>query len=240
MNRILSVCFLVLVVVVGVSIFVLDESAGKVKAAAQTNLPLQKGISVQMATTTHASPMPDADKDDAFIIAVTANGTIYRGIDLISLPELTEKFRSTPFRRDQALYIKADARTLYGTVLSVLEATSGLVPQVLLADQPQSMASGNIVAPEGLAVSVGSAFPSGTVATVVELRPSAQEVLIRINNDEISQSALDETLRRHFQKGDDKVVLLRASVHLPFAEVVRAIDGCRAAGARVYLAEPEI
>jgi biopolymer transport protein ExbD len=203
---------------------------------------LQKGISVKLAPARTASPMPRADSGDAFIVAVTASGSVYLGVNPITLPELTERARSTPFRRNQAVYIKADARTAYRNVLPVLEATCiGIVPQILLTSQPESTGSSSIIPPEGLAVSVGSAFPPGNIATVVELQPSGQQLpLLKINNDEISWSQLESTLRRHFEKGDDNVVLLRADGSLPFADIVRAIDRCRASGARVDLAESEL
>jgi biopolymer transport protein ExbD len=202
---------------------------------------MQPGISVELVPTHNASPRPEADSDDAFIVAVTAKGSVYLGVNSITLAELTEKTRSTPFRRGHALYIKADARTPYATVLEVLEATrtGGLIPQVLLTGQSASKASDTTTPPQGLDVSLGSAFPAGTVATVVQLLPSVEErALVQINHDQISWSELASTLQRHFQKGDDKLVLLRADVRLPFSDIVHAIDSCRAAGAKVYLAEP--
>jgi biopolymer transport protein ExbD len=204
---------------------------------------MQKGISVDLTPTRNASPMPGADSKDAFIVAVTADGSVYLGVDPITLSELTEKARNTPLRSSQAIYIKADARTAYGAVLPVLRATrsAAMLPQVVLTSQSESTESGRIVPPEGFPVSVGSVFPSGTVATVVQLLASDQQLpLLKINNDEISWSAFVSTLRQHFQKGDDRVVLLRVDASLPFSDIVRAIDDCRAAGARVYLAEPEL
>jgi len=199
---------------------------------------LQQGISVELVSTRHASAIPNADTEDAFIVTVTANGSIYLGVNPITLPELTQKTRSTPFRRDHAIYIKADARSPYAIVLPVLEATqsNGMIPQVLLTSQPESTQS-PVVSPQGLEISVGGGFPPGTVATVVQLLPSVESrPLLKINNDEIAWPALEGTLRQHFQKGDDKVVALNADVRVPFAEVVHAIDASRAAGARVFLA----
>src|SRR5215469_7979302 len=202
---------------------------------------MRQGISVELVPTHNASPMPEADSEDAFIVAVTANGSMYLGLNSITLPELSEKTRSTPFRRGHAVYIKADARTPYATVLEVLVATrtGGLISQVLLTSQPAPPGPGTMTPPQGLDVSLGSAFPSGTVASVVELLPSVEErPVVRINHDQISWFELESTLRRHFQKGDDKLVLLRADVRLPLSQVVQAIDSCRAAGAKVHLAEP--
>jgi biopolymer transport protein ExbD len=201
---------------------------------------LQKGVSVELAPTHNALPMLDADSEDAFVVAVTAKGSVYLGADLISVPELAERVRSTPLRRGQAIYIKADGRSPYGTVLPVLQATHnpGIAPQVLLTGQSESTPAGSIVSPKGLDVSVGSTLPVGTVATVVQLLPSGQErPLLKINDEQVSWAALASTLLRHFQKGDDKIVLLRTDLRLPFGDIVHAIDSCRAAGARVYLAD---
>ena len=213
-------------------------TAGTLATSAAAQSPvMQQGISVELAPTRNASPMRDADSQDAFIVAVTANGSVYLGIDPITLRELAEKAQSTPFRRNQAIYVKADARAQSASVLQVLEATRGLVPQVVLTGQSESTEPVNIVPPKGFDVLVGAGFPAGTVATFIELLPSVQQrPVIKVNGDEVSWSALESTLRRHFQKGDDKVVLLRADTRLPFAEVVHAMDNCRAAGAKVYLA----
>jgi biopolymer transport protein ExbD len=212
-------------------------SAGSFAPSAAAQTPaMQPGISVELVHTRSASPMPEADSEDAFVVAITGNGSVYLGVNLITLSELTEKARGTPFRRGQAIYIKADARTPFAAVLPVLQATGGVIPQVLLTNQSAPTENG-IVSPEGLNVSAGSAFPPGTVATVVQLLPSVQgRPLLRINNEETSWSALESTLRKHFQKGDEKTVLLRADVRLPFAEVVHAVDACHAVGASIHLA----
>ena len=57
---------------------------------------LQQGISVELVPTHSASAMPDADNQDAFIVAVTQTGSVYLGINPISVDELSEKARTTP------------------------------------------------------------------------------------------------------------------------------------------------
>lgn len=216
-------------------------SGGFAPSTAAQAPALQQGVRVELVNTHHASPMPEADGENAFIVAVTENSSVYLGVNLVTLTELTAKARSTPFKRGQAIYIKADARTRYASVLPVLQATGGVIPQVLLTSQSAPAESNGIVSPEGLSVSVGSTFPPGTIATVVQLLPSVEgRPLLRINNDESSWPALESTLRRHFQNGDQKTVLLRADTRLPFAEIVHAIDACNAAGAIVHLAAPGI
>jgi len=224
MNRSLLVCLIVAAI-----------SAAQVYA--QTP-PLRKGISVQMPVTRNASSVSQADNFDAWIVTVAADGKLYFGTDPMTLEELADWMKTHPRNRKAALYIKADARAPFGSVEKVLGIGRALEfnTPVLLTAQPEHNTPGTIVPPKGMGVSLGSA-PSGAIATVLQLLPSGQEPPLMINNDQTCWSALEGTLRQHFQNGDEKLVLLRADAGLPFAEVVRAIDSCRAAGAKVYLPE---
>ena len=230
MNRLLLVCLII------------AAFSAAAQAQAQTP-PLQKGVSVQMAVTRNASPMPDADNFDAWVVTVAVDGRLYFGAEPMTPDELAEWMKTHPRNREARLYIKADARAPFASVEKVLEI--GHVMQfdtpVLLTAQPEHNPPGTMVPPKGEDVSVGAASPSGIIATVVELLASGQQPLVRVNNDEISWSDLESTLRRHFEKGgDDKLVLVKAGGGLPFAQVVQAIDRCRGAGAKVYLAGSEI
>ena len=155
---------------------------------------------------------------------------------------MAEKVKSgLPSRTEKKLYIKADARTPYANVETVIEAGRAVAFEapVLLTSQPGSSASGTVVPPQGLEVLVDPALPAGTLATVVQLFNSGQQPpLLTINGDEIPRSALESRLRRHFQKGDAKVILLKADARLTFADVVQAVDACRATGAKVVLGIP--
>jgi len=57
---------------------------------------LQKGISVQLAVTSNAAPMPDADSEEAWIVAVAADGRMYFGIDPVTPEGLADKMKSRP------------------------------------------------------------------------------------------------------------------------------------------------
>jgi biopolymer transport protein ExbD len=193
-----------------------------------------------MSVTRSASPMPEADNFDAWIVTVAADGGLYFGADPKTPHELAEWMKTHPRNREARLYIKADARAPFASVEKVLEIGRAMEfdTPVLLTAQAEHNAPGTMVPPKGMDVSVGSSLPSGSIATVVQLLPWGQEPPLLINNDQTSWPALETTLRRHFQKGDEKLVLLKADIRLPFSEIVRAIDSCRAAGAKVYLAEP--
>lgn len=235
MKCLLSVC-LAFTLCIGIAL------QSMVRQAVAQAAAMQKGISVEMARANHAQAWPQADENDAWVVTVDNTGKLYFGTDAMTPEELKQWMIQHPRRRDQKLYIKADARASYTSVQKALDAASDaeFAEPVLLVNQAESPARpGSMLPPKGLEVTIGSASPYGT-ATVVELTLSGQQSLVKVNNDEIPLSALGETLKRHFQKGDDYVVLVRANGRLPFAEVAHAIDDGRAAGARVYLAEPEL
>jgi len=227
MNRILEVCLVAL------------AFATNLTPVSHAQSPaLQRGISVQMPQTSNAVPVPEADDGDAWIVTVSADGSMYFGTDPVTAPSLADEMKKRPRNREQKLYVKADARSAFAPVESVLEAGRSVFfnTAVLLTSQAESAAPGTIVSPRGLEVMVGRALPAGTVTTVVQLRHSGQQrPALTINGDEISWSALESTLRRHFQNGDEKGVLLKADARLPFADVVQAVDACRASGATVVL-----
>ena len=202
---------------------------------------LSQGISVQMAPTAHAAVYLAADNADAWIIALTAEGKLYFGVKPVTPDQLAEEMKATPRHRDAKLYIKADAHAPFANVERVLEAGRevGFESPVLLTAQPVASAPGIVMPPNGLEVLIGP--PAGAVATVVQLISSGQpRPLLRVNGDEISWSALEATLRQHFQKGDEKVILLKADEHLPFGQVVQVIDTCRATGAKVVVDTSEL
>jgi len=238
MKCLLSVCLIALLsVAIG---HVVEQSAN----ASQESAPaLQQGVSVKMAGASNARPMPEADDADAWIITITANGQLYFGIDPLTSAALRERMIRTPRKRTQRLYIKADARASFASLQRALDAASAVEinSTVLLVGQHSSTKPGAMVAPEGLEVFLGSALPSGRVATVVQLFNAGQQPpLLKVNDDEISQSSLESTLRQHFEKGDDKVILLRADTRLPFWQVAQVIDTCRATGAAVVVATPVV
>lgn len=232
MNRILEVCLIAATLV-----------ASSTPHSIAQSLPMTRGVSVQLPVANSAALQPDADKEDAKVVTVTESGDIDFGIDPIPLSDLAQKIQSTPFIRGQKLYIKADARTPYGKVLQIVEATqtSGIAPQVLLTTRDRSPQPGTMVSPRGLEIMVGSALPAGQVATVVQLLNSGpQRRSLTINKDEIPTPDVESTLRRHFQKGDEKIVLLKADATLPFGDVVQVIGACHSAGAQIFLATPTL
>jgi biopolymer transport protein ExbD/biopolymer transport protein TolR len=99
---------------------------------------LQKGVSVDMAKTNNPIDMPDADKEDALLVAVTRDGKIFFGSDKTSPDALASKVKDRlAAKTDKRVFIRADARTKYGNVVDVVdEIRSAGVDQVgLLTEQ---------------------------------------------------------------------------------------------------------
>ena len=104
---------------------------------------LQKGISVDMAKVNNPTPMQDADKEDALLVSVMRDGTVYFGADKITggVDTLTGKVKDRLTNRtNKEVYLKADARTHYGNVVQVVDAVraAGVDDLGLLTEQRKS------------------------------------------------------------------------------------------------------
>jgi biopolymer transport protein TolR len=209
-------------------------AAAAVPMAVAQSPALQRGVSVQMAATNNAAPMPDADNQNAWIITVVADGSLYLGVDPVSPENLTDQMKAHPRNRDQKLYIKADARASSASVKAALgpARSSNFEEIVLLASQPESRASGTMIPPKGIEVQLG-APPSGR-AIMVRLADSAKGSTLTINDRRITSQELGSTLKGLLH-GHVEVVQVEASDAVPFGEVMRVIDEARAAGATVAL-----
>ena len=134
-------------------------------SAAQSGAPaMQKGISVELARTHSAVPVPEADNPDALIITVTETGRIYFGIDPVTQDTLAEKLKARPSHDTQTLYIKADARTPYAGVVKVLDAAHAarVLSVTLLTTQPKATLVGTMASPEGIEMELARRSPPST------------------------------------------------------------------------------
>lgn len=85
---------------------------------------LQKGTSVDMARVTNPRDMQDADKEDAVLLAVTADGTIFLGNNKIAREEITARVRDMIANKiglERTVFVKSDARARYGDVVAVVD-----------------------------------------------------------------------------------------------------------------------
>jgi biopolymer transport protein TolR len=126
------------------------------QSSAQPAPPLQAGISVQMPVTNNATPVPEADQEDALILTVTVEGKMYLGVHPIDSDGLGAGLRETK-GAGRRLYIKADARAPYATVIHALDAASeaGIETTVLLTSQHDAPQLGTVASPNGITVETG-------------------------------------------------------------------------------------
>jgi biopolymer transport protein ExbD len=98
---------------------------------------LQKTQSVDLASTDNPRDMKDADKDDAIVVAITSDGTIYMGNTKIQKEEITGQVKDRISTRiDKTVYVKSDSRAKYGRVVEVVdEIRSAGVDQLGLLTQ---------------------------------------------------------------------------------------------------------
>jgi biopolymer transport protein ExbD len=99
---------------------------------------LQKGVSVDLAKVNNPEQMPDADKEDALIVAVMRDGAVFFGNDKTPAAELTGKIKDRLANRvDKRVYVRADSRARYGSVVEVVDnvRAAGVDQLGLLTDQ---------------------------------------------------------------------------------------------------------
>jgi biopolymer transport protein TolR len=99
---------------------------------------LQKSRPVELAKTNNPIQMPDADKEDALIVAVQRDGKIFFDTTQVGPDELTQKIKDRIANRvDKKVYVKADARAKYKSVVDVVDnvRSAGVSELGLLTEQ---------------------------------------------------------------------------------------------------------
>ena len=82
---------------------------------------LQKGVSVDLVRTRNPRNMPDADKEDAVVVAITRDGKTFLGSDQVA-EDLVQKVQELIANRvDKTVYIKSDSRARYERVVTVVD-----------------------------------------------------------------------------------------------------------------------
>ena len=101
---------------------------------------LSKSIPLDMARARNPIALPDADKEDAVIIAISRDGQTFLspGVKRTNVDDLAPQVRELlSGRPNKTVYIKADARAKYGKVEEVVDnlRLGGVSELGLLADQ---------------------------------------------------------------------------------------------------------
>jgi biopolymer transport protein ExbD/biopolymer transport protein TolR len=84
---------------------------------------LQNKVQIDMAKVDNPTAMPDADKEDAIVVAITRSGDVFLGQNRAALSELgvmvREKLADKP---GKTIYIRADSRAQYRAVEDAIDA----------------------------------------------------------------------------------------------------------------------
>jgi biopolymer transport protein ExbD len=83
---------------------------------------LSKGLSVELAKVNNPSDMPDADKDDAVIVGISASGDVYLGSAKSDITQIADQVRDRISNKlDKTVFVKSDGRAKYGDVVKVVD-----------------------------------------------------------------------------------------------------------------------
>jgi len=99
---------------------------------------LQKGVSVDLAKVNNPEQMPDADKEDALVVAIMRDGKVFFGNDRTDPDQITQKVKDRLANRvDKRVFIRADARAKFGAVVQIVDnvRAAGVDQLGLLTDQ---------------------------------------------------------------------------------------------------------
>jgi biopolymer transport protein ExbD/biopolymer transport protein TolR len=111
---------------------------------------LQKGMSVDLVPVENPREMPDADRDDAIIVAITRDGSIYLDVDKIRQDEILPRVRDLiSTKLDKTVYVKSDQRARYGNVVAVVDEVraAGVDKVGLLTEKSRTTRPGATSAP---------------------------------------------------------------------------------------------
>src|SRR5580693_4383223 len=104
---------------------------------------LSKGLSVELAKVQNPSDMPDADKDDAVIVGISASGDVYLGSAKSDISQIADQVRDRiSGKLDKTVFVKSDGRAKYGDVVKVVDEirSAGVDNVGLLTDKNEGAA----------------------------------------------------------------------------------------------------
>jgi biopolymer transport protein ExbD len=99
---------------------------------------LQNKVNVELAKVSDPTNMPDADKEDAIVVAVTRDNKVYLGQNQVSMADLGTKVNDLlQNKTEKQIFVRSDARAQYGTVMDAIDdvRTAGVDQVGMLTDR---------------------------------------------------------------------------------------------------------
>ena len=83
---------------------------------------LSKGLTVELAKVNNPTDMPNADKDDAIIVGISASGDVYLGSTKTDVSQIADQVRDRISNKlDKTVFVKSDGRAKYGDVVKIVD-----------------------------------------------------------------------------------------------------------------------
>lgn len=142
MKRLVEVCL------VG---FIMASSLPPI-AAQSADVPMQKGISVKQPVIHNAVAIPGADKENAVVVTVTQDGSVYLGLDRTNIGRLSDEIKNALSNRNpKIVYMKADEHAPYSSIVGIMDSVRAAGIQRLgLLTATDSKKPGTFTTPNGL------------------------------------------------------------------------------------------
>ena len=102
---------------------------------------LQNKVQVDMAKVDNPTSMPDADKEDSIVVAITRDGGVFLGQDKIAVSELGARVRDKiADKPGKTIFVRADARAQFRAVEDAIDAvrTAGVDEVGLLTNKREA------------------------------------------------------------------------------------------------------
>jgi len=99
---------------------------------------LTQKVQISMAVVKNPIRMPDASKDDAIVVAITRDGKMYLGQDMVSATELGQQVSDRLANKtDKTVFVRADARAQFKAVEDAIDdvRTAGVDQVGLLTER---------------------------------------------------------------------------------------------------------
>jgi biopolymer transport protein ExbD/biopolymer transport protein TolR len=106
---------------------------------------LQNKVAIDLVRVENPTAMPDADKEDAIVVAVTRDGAVYMGQNKVDPAQLGTLVRDKlADKTDKMIYFRADARAQYKAVEDAIDdvRTAGVEEVGLLTQKREGNAPG--------------------------------------------------------------------------------------------------
>jgi biopolymer transport protein TolR len=100
--------------------------------------PVHHGRPIELAKTSHAIPMPGADREDAMIVAIQRDGKIFFDTTQVAPEDLVDRIKDRlRLGSPRPVYVKADARVHFHTVAEAVAEirNAGMDRVVLLTER---------------------------------------------------------------------------------------------------------